>query len=192
MIILISSETGSSNEIDHIEEILGRFPEIRFHLRKPTFNKENSRRWLNSIEPCFLNRISIHQDFELLNEFLGIRLHKKSDSQDLCVLQSTSFHTLAEARQGLGEYNYFFCSPVFQSISKSGYHSSEIWSVKSESEEFREKAVALGGISSGNIGLAAGLGFKNVALLGAIWNSKNPLEAMQKIYSICQEFDLIA
>jgi thiamine-phosphate pyrophosphorylase len=80
-------------------------------------------------------------------------------------------------------------SPVYPSISKLGYKSSEnhLETIKKR-RNFNTKLVALGGISSENINETLKRGFDEVALLGTVWNSTNPLENFKKCQQIVHSF----
>lgn len=84
-------------------------------------------------------------------------------------------------------FEYAFLSPVFSSISKEGYASKLDFSIEiSKRTNHTTKLIALGGIQFENIHQAIAFGFDDVALLGAIWESNNPLENFKK----CQQTDL--
>lgn len=107
-------------------------------------------------------------------------------------------------------YDYVFLSPVFESISKPGYggktseaSSAQFWLEGGGGDENRSSSppspspalsaaltsarksrlgvVALGGVDVPRLGLARGLGFEAVAVLGAVWGSEDPAEAWGEV-----------
>jgi thiamine-phosphate pyrophosphorylase len=190
-LILISSENAFANEIHLTEEMMELDKNLRFHLRKNRWSKEDYLEYLMEINPLFYPRISIHEFHDLQLNFPKIGLHSKEvDREDFVKstsLNSTSFHSKRNALELGNEFDYFFCSPVFQSISKKNYSSDEKWDINNWETVLQNKAVALGGINSETIIAAKELGFTKFALLGNVWMSKNPLEAFKEILEICQK-----
>jgi thiamine monophosphate synthase len=52
--------------------------------------------------------------------------------------------------------------------------------------------IALGGIDEDKIALVRKIGFIGVAVLGAIWNSKNPVEKFIRIKAKCEKKDIVS
>jgi thiamine-phosphate pyrophosphorylase len=71
-----------------------------------------------------------------------------------------------------GSSDYAFLSPVFDSISKTGYKQAftpqQLYEAK-ERQIINENVIALGGITSDKIPTACRYGFGGVAVLGALW-----------------------
>jgi thiamine-phosphate pyrophosphorylase len=189
--ILISPENSVANEILLAQEMLRMHENLRFHLRKVNWSKEDYLDYLLEINPLFYPRISIHEFHDLQLNFPKIGLHfKEKDRDDFTKshsLNSTSFHRKKDALESGNEFDYFFCSPVFQSLSKKNYSSNENWDIKDWDTELKFKAVALGGIDAEKIIQAEKLGFTNFALLGSIWLNKNPIDAFEELVKICQK-----
>lgn len=185
MIILISTPEQFPGEAQLVDEMLGLHPEIFFHLRKPAWNFAETAGLLRSLDPVNHHRIVTHTHFALSGTFpiKGIHLREadRNAAGNSGAAISTSFHTIEAALSEGGRFEYFFCSPVFPSISKSGYGPSENWDISGESELFRSKAVALGGVAVSRKESLAEKGFENVAVLGAVWNSGNPVAAFDEI-----------
>ena len=81
-----------------------------------------------------------------------------------------------------------FLSPIFDSISKTGYTSSFDLSAVQESLQklatrpgYQPQVLALGGISAKTLPLARQAGFAGAAVLGAVWGSANPVRAWQEL-----------
>jgi len=102
---------------------------------------------------------------------------------------STSFHSLGQLDEDYGSLDYAFLSPMFDSISKSKYYSAGF-----DTEELRTTlkalhfpVIALGGIDDNKISRLHKLGFKGAAILGAIWNSEDPINEFIKIQKECEK-----
>lgn len=68
--------------------------------------------------------------------------------------------------------DYVFLSPIFDSISKSGYRSAFSYARLRDAADrgvIDEKVVALGGVTFDKIPLLSSLHFGGAAMLGAIW-----------------------
>ena len=92
----------------------------------------------------------------------------------------------------------FFLSPIFNSISKRGYHSKfnlqelSIFLKKYNSSLISKNlgvAIALGGIDEEKIEIVRELGFSGVGVLGAIWESNDPIEKFVRLKILCQKKD---
>jgi thiamine-phosphate pyrophosphorylase len=185
MIVLLTTEYHRENEADIINEMLLACPVV-LHLRKPDMSFDSYKRLLQQIHNQFYSRIVIHQHHELANQFdvKGIHLsevqrRELKPSQVNCI--SSSFHSIADFSKEMTFFNYGFCSPVFESISKNAYFPKENWSLKKLSPLLRKKAVALGGVEANKFDALKQFGFEHIALLGAVWESDSPLKTL--IYS---------
>lgn len=185
MIIVISPEKTHSTEISIVTTILERYPLLRFHLRKPEKDTAFLISYLNEIPKHLHKRISVHGNDELKVTFPDISLHAtvsiRKSMNEMKSYSSTSFHSAEELLDEGAVFKYFFCSPVFSSISKVDYHPSIEWNIQLLPTELQKSAVALGGVDSSKVKSLADLGFSNIAVLGAVWNDSDPLAAIAKI-----------
>ena len=194
MVILISSPDKIENEVDLLNEMMEKSPNLIVHLRKPTYSLTEYEQLLIDIDAKFHPRIVLHKFHQLANKYAVKGIHF-SENQRLCYngsikdVISTSFHHLEEAKNSGTYFEYFFCSPIFKSISKENYLPSENWTINHEPEIWKEKAVALGGIYLANLEEAKQKGFENIALLGAVWNTENPIQNLNNIYIQWQKSD---
>lgn len=199
-------------EINHPEEIK-LIPVFysnglsKLHLRKPFFALSDYRDYISRIDKKFHSRISIHNHFSLLNEFPGLGAHITSQAREegrfteIINLSnpssiSTSFHSWKEIEISRDPFDYVFISPVFESISKKNYNAaidlSAIGRVKQKISLQNKKLpsiIALGGVDAKNIGLLQQKGFDGVAVLGAIWESEDPMVSFTKIKEIIKGFE---
>ena len=94
-------------------------------------------------------------------------------------LVSRSCHSLEEASSPAA---YRFLSPVFDSISKTGYRAAfDLGSLRGKVDE---TFVALGGVTPDRLPLLADIGFGGAAFLGYIWQG-NPADNLKTIQNIC-------
>lgn len=100
---------------------------------------------------------------------------------------STAVHSMEDARKITDAFEYVFCSPVLPSISKQGYHTNEDWS---GIKKLSANCIALGGIEEDSIAKVMTMGFRGVAILGAIWSSDQPVKKFQSIREYAEEINL--
>ena len=89
-----------------------------------------------------------------------------------------SCHTLEEVSRNKLKSDYVFLSPIFDSISKQGYHAAFTEETLRQAHHagiIDKQVIALGGITPTNARKALSLGFGGVAVLGDIWQSENPV-----------------
>jgi len=164
----------------------------RYHLRKPSWSLARCAEWLRAIPASLLSQISIHQHHELADTF-GVGLHlKDGPAAALPVaerrlaeapLRSRSLHGLHRLETSLDGFGYALLSPVFPSISKSGYGPqwSEAELRQALAAPRRAKLYALGGITAANAARAVDFGFDGVVLHGALWQAVDPLAELLKL-----------
>lgn len=192
MLIIISPEEDLNNELSILNQLFEAGLEC-FHLRKPTKNKEEVVAYLNQIDSKFHQKIVLHTFHELVNEFnlKGIHFsenmriqHIDHPSQYFINLNmfgktiSSSFHEIKEVENCYFEFDYHFLSPVFDTISKENYHGRNF-----NVTEVDKDIIALGGITTENINQLKDLGYIGAAVLGSIWNAKNPVEYFKNLRS---------
>ena len=148
------------------------------HLRKPLTTKSEMEKLLMQIKEEYYDRIVLHDHFELVRSFplKGVHLNKRNPIRPNIKLSSVSCscHSLENVQSAMENHDYLFLSPIFDSISKSGYEhaftSEQLMKAKSQGL-INEKVIALGGIDEQTITIAAGYGFGGVAVLGALWGN---------------------
>jgi thiamine-phosphate pyrophosphorylase len=188
-LIVISSEKDMPGETELVNELFENGMQL-FHLRKPHWSTAGQAMFLDKINPRFITNISIHQHHEHVNDF-GLRyVHFNSKNvnnfsllkkQNSFLKTSFSFHSYAEIEQHHELFDYGFLSPVFDSISKTGY----VQQINPElviDKNLTTKIIGLGGVTKNNIRSLLQRGFYGGAVLGAIWN--NPLMAVSEFNEI--------
>jgi thiamine-phosphate pyrophosphorylase len=174
--IVITAEHLFDGEADALNALFGRGMEI-LHLRKPASTEIGLKNLLEQIDNRFHKRIVLHDHFSLINTFHlgGIHLNSRNRQRPAHVScpVSRSCHSIKELENTAG-YDYVFLSPVFDSISKTGYTraftSEDLFNAKSAGL-INKQVVALGGINAENISIAQEFGFGGIAVIGALWGN---------------------
>lgn len=199
--IILSYPSPVNNEFERINELLMDDGLDFFHLRKPDFDFNQMKDFLNEIDHSFHHKIMIHSHFSLIEKYdlAGINLNKAAlnqlayaDEVDKCFIQpmvlrdrnievnrrvpsriSYSAHSMDEIHDLEFDTDYVFLSPIFDSISKVGYKSkfNDLESLKVNLKNSKTKVIALGGVKTGNESFLKENGFSGIARLGDFWNS---------------------
>ncbi len=149
------------------------------HLRKPDADESEVRHYIESIEPCYRNRIVIHSHFHLVNEYGLKGIHLKStmipDFKNYVDVKhiSVSCHSFEEIESLTFNPSYAFISPVFDSISKPGYKANKALLDKLRISSSKVPLIALGGIDDTNVVKCRMCGFAGAAIMGYVWNNPN-------------------
>jgi thiamine-phosphate pyrophosphorylase len=171
----------------------------KLHIRKPLYHEDDFRQYILFIPPAFHSRLVLHGASGLVNEFPAIGIHLRGgDRQNPALVEqvrqmhpaslSTSFHAWEEIMEDGIPYDYVFISPVFDSISKQGYKAAidlaghgrlKQWALQHKKQ--LPRIVALGGINAINLSLLNENGFDGAAVLGAVWESDNPIASFEAI-----------
>ena len=148
------------------------------HLRKPESGIEECRKLLTELTAEQRAKIVVHDYPELYFEFSlkGIHINRNitAPPNGYNGFKSRSCHSFEEVVRYKEEYDYLFLSPIFDSISKSGYRSTfsdEELQRASVEGVIDEKVIALGGVTFDKIDYLKNLGFGGVAMIGGIYNT---------------------
>ena len=192
MLIVLTSERALENEADQINELFANGLEV-LHFRKPTFDKQGYSILLNQIAAKYHSRIMLHQYHELCEEFglRGIHLQEqpRRDLKDQLTQYvdsyldkgykvSSSFHSKEDIKNCTVSFEYVLLSPVFGSISKTGYKGKGF-----DVNDLKEFVIGMGGINESTLQATFDLGFKGVGVLGGVWNAENALKSFNQIYN---------
>jgi thiamine-phosphate pyrophosphorylase len=194
-LILISNPTPVPDEANLINELFNEGLQL-FHLRKPDYPLDELKKITDRIKPEYYDRIVLPAS--LLKEanadlppskkvhfFEYLRMETKpeifSELKEQGYTLSTSIHDSTAYHLLLSEFEYVFFGPVFDSISKQGYHAMNKEQLTVLQQKGKTKIIALGGINETNCSLALEYGFDGVAVLGAVWQSEHPLATFKKI-----------
>lgn len=191
--IVITNPTTVANEIYIIHSLFAEGLPV-LHIRKPEYSETEMQSFLSEIGLEVANRLVLHSHYHLGNEYGINRFHLSKEQRNLYALKSdgiysTSTHTIQEFNNLNQNYQYAFLSPIYKSISKPDYDSKiHHFQTLKQRTNFKTKLIALGGLSSENIQKTLANGFDEIALLGTVWNSKNPLENFKKCQQIVLSF----
>ena len=163
----------------------------RIHLRKPDAQEPDMRRLIESLpEECY-PRLSLHDQHRLVVEYRlgGVHLNARNPLQPegFTGLVSRSCHSLDELQACAATTDYRFLSPIFDSISKSGYRSAfeeKTLHRAAERGVIDARTFALGGVEPERLPLLHDLGFGGAALLGCIWRDTSEEGLRQTLYQI--------
>jgi thiamine-phosphate pyrophosphorylase len=168
-----------------------------FHLRKPGASIPALRTLIEQIDPAYRNMLVLHQHHALCDEFELPRRHYPeqlrqhhaasgfADLQQRGLKLSTSIHEL-DSISAYSAFEYVFFSPVFDSISKAGYHSKLPTNFRLERKSGWPAVIALGGIEARHVEQVSAMNFDGLAVLGAIWNiGQSPVENFLALHRAC-------
>lgn len=193
-IIVISAPDFLPGEAEAVTALL-EAGAWRVHVRKPAAGSDSIARLLEEFPQCYRSRLSLHDHHELAENcgVGGVHLNSRNPSapDGFGGLVSRSCHSMEELSEYGSVCDYMFLSPIFDSISKSGYVSrfsleeirrrivagSDVatarMDVMSSDGNCRpvdwERVFALGGVCPDNIRLLEETGFGGAAVLGCIW-----------------------
>jgi thiamine-phosphate pyrophosphorylase len=164
------------------------------HVRKPGLAKDELKTYLQEIPKQFHKRVVIHAHYELLKEFnlKGAHLTEEAKisfnkvsflKKEKLKIISASFHNYKDILKSRRIYEYVLLSPIFNSISKQGYKSNFDLDELKHLLKRKKNIIALGGIHSKNIKNLKKTGFYGAAVLGSIWESKNPVKNYKELVS---------
>lgn len=167
--IAITKPEIISSEADMISSLLVNGLDY-VHIRKPEASLRDIRNLIEDIPYRLRKRLRLHGHFELFNDFNlgGAHLNSRCPvaPQAACRL-SKSCHSIEELN-GCEDYKYVTLSPIFDSISKAGYHSA--FDINDLKDKISSKnVIALGGVTPEKFGQLAAAGFAGAAMLGCIW-----------------------
>ena len=196
-LLLISPPAAVADETELVGEMLTAGL-ARFHVRKPAWEPAAIAAYLARLPARHLTRVVVHGQPGLVREFRLGGLHLTATARAACRRRrprllpgqtlSTSFHHLAELREHRRRYDYVFLSPVFDSLSKTDYPAAFSLDVLTKAlaplrsrAGYSPQVVALGGIEAHRLELVRQAGFAGAAVLGAVWQSPDPVAAFIRL-----------
>lgn len=159
--------------------------ECRVHLRKPGSAAEDMSRLVESLPEELRPRLTLQDHLRLAPEYGVGGVHPTSRFPEIPPgwrgLVSRSCHSLDELAM-CWDADYMFLSPVFDSISKSGYASafSDAQLREAAGRQIGPRVYALGGVRPENFPLLREYGFGGAALLGHVWKDSSA-EGLSKV-----------
>ncbi|WP_027378860.1 thiamine phosphate synthase [Chryseobacterium daeguense] len=187
MIIVITPEERIQNEAEIINELFQEGLDL-LHIRKYFINSEEMTDFIQKIDSRFHHQLVLHSHYHLAKNFNISRFHFREIDRQNNLHKSFTYKTISTSVHDIETYNelsenweYAFISPIFQSISKKGYgENSMILNDIKKRTHSNVKLIALGGINEKNISEVFDKDVDGVALLGAIWESDEPLNVFKK------------
>ncbi|MGN7866503.1 thiamine phosphate synthase [Chryseobacterium sp. 22458] len=188
MILVITPEIMVPNETDIINQMFQKGLDL-LHIRKPQATLQKLASFISEIDLSFRSRLVLHTHYELGKDHGISRFHVRETDRlegkykpfaDKNIM-STSVHDMNTYNTLGKEWEYVFISPFFPSISKKGYGENS--TIREEVKHRDNKAlqlIALGGITPENICKVFEAGADGAALLGAVWESEDPLGVFMK------------
>ena len=185
MTIVITLPYFFDGEAEQIVQLLHSSVDL-IHIRKPESKAEEVERLIMSIPSEYYPRLVLHDHHELAMKYHlhGVHLNGRNPQPPLGWEGSVSksCHSLEEVKEWKEKCDYVSLSPIFDSISKQGYHaafsSSEIEEA-SRQGIIDKKVLALGGVSFNKIDDVLRMGFGGGMILGDAWkNVSHPQEAV--------------
>lgn len=187
-LIVITPEKDYPGETGWVNRLFSEGLAI-LHLRKPGWTTESLLQYLEQVGEQFHERVMLHGDPAILEKVKLRGIHYPLNAlpvQNQGYSLSCSTHAWNELEAVSGKVDYAFISPFFDSISKSGYGADKVLKVIPAQTD-RRKAVALGGIHQGNIQEVQRMGLRGAAVLGAVWQADDPLQAYRQLRRVLVE-----
>jgi thiamine-phosphate pyrophosphorylase len=145
------------------------------HLRKPGTDASSLERLIQEIPQRLRSQLVLHDHFKLVKPYAlkGVHLNRRNPipPDDFNGSISQSFHSIEELKD-MAHLDYAFLSPIFDSISKQGYHAAFSHEQLYDAHEqglINERVYALGGVSIDRLKEVATIGFGGAAMLGDVW-----------------------
>ncbi len=175
-LVIITGPDFFPEEAGAAASLLGEL-DCRIHLRKPGSTELQMRGLIEALPEEFRPRLTLQEHLQLAPEYGVGGVHPTSRFPEIppCWrgLVSRSCHSLDEVA-ACQDADYLFLSPIFDSISKSGYRSAFTDAQLRSASEIDGHVYALGGVRPENFPLLKEYGFGGAALLGHVWRDCSP------------------
>ncbi|MCR5394602.1 MAG: thiamine phosphate synthase [Bacteroidales bacterium] len=177
MTIVITLPDFVPDEARRIEALLQRGDVDLVHIRKPQATEREVAQLIEQIQPVWYDRLVVHDHHALALRYglHGIHLNGRHPVPPPAWhgALSISCHSLDElARCRQQPFAYMSLSPIFDSISKQGYHSaftaSDIAAARAEGI-IDQRVLALGGVTFARLPEVLRMGFGGGMILGDAW-----------------------
>lgn len=172
-LVVVTPPEAVESEAVTLNDMLASGLDI-LHLRKPEYSLMEMEAVVRAIAPAYRSRVMLHSHHDLVQR-LGLRgahlpaATRRELQRPPAASSSTSCHSIAELEAVEEGYEYFFISPVFDSVSKPGYRSGIDRAALARCiDRSDRKIVALGGVTPQTISLLPGNCW-GAAVLGHIW-----------------------
>lgn len=184
MTIVITLPNFFDGEAEQIVQFLHSSIDL-IHIRKPQAMADELEKLLQEIPAQYYNRLVLHDHHELAAKYhlYGIHLNSRNPlpPKSWKGSVSRSCHSLEEVKEWKKICDYVSLSPIFDSISKQGYHaafSKEELARAKEEGIIDHKVLALGGVTFNHIDDVLRMGFGGGMILGDAWKKKQQAVAL--------------
>ncbi|MCP4120851.1 MAG: thiamine phosphate synthase [Bacteroidetes bacterium] len=186
-------------EAESLGEILSVVDAL--HIRKvPAITEQEMRNLLDGFPGEYLSGIWIHDHYHLaeLYSLGGVHLTREYlesnrltpeagiQKWNLKGVKASVTCSSMETLEILDKWaDRIFIAPVFDSISKEGHTSKwnlDFWSVP---KGLNAEIIALGGVALDKLPLLIQKQFHGIAVLGALWQSNDPIELIKELKQAC-------
>ena len=178
MIIVITQPYFFQGEAERIVQLLSSGAADIVHIRKPQLdNLDRLERLIQALPSELYNRLVLHDYHQLALKYhlRGVHLNSRHPlpPDGFKGAISISCHSLAELAEARKKpYAYMSLSPIFDSISKPGYHSA--FTAQQIAEACQQglidhRVMALGGVTFNRINEVLQMGFGGAMILGDAW-----------------------
>ncbi|MCM1255816.1 MAG: thiamine phosphate synthase [Duncaniella sp.] len=162
----------------------------RVHLRHPKASRRDMINLIEKIPQEYHSRLVLHGHFDLINEYNlgGLHLNHRCPTLpgNYKGPASRSCHSLDEIKDCKNDkisYSYITLSPIFDSISKSGYkrafNDTELYQLSGIKYP---SIIALGGVTPERLDTLSRFNFSGFAMLGAIpWHNPSLIHNFLKL-----------
>ncbi len=150
------------------------------HIRKPQASVEEIEHLIREIPSEHHHRLVLHDHHSLAMKYhlYGIHLNSRNPfpPEGWRGSVSRSCHSLEEVMEWKQRCDYMSLSPVFDSISKQGYHAAFSAQQLTQAREqgiIDEKVMALGGVTFNRMDEVLRMGFGGGMILGDAWGKES-------------------
>lgn len=178
MIIVITLPTFFQGEAEQIVRLLRTSADL-VHIRKPSSTIDETENLILSIPEEYRSRLVLHDHHSLASKYSlhGVHLNSRNPlpPPTATLSISRSCHTLEEVTLWKDRCAYVSLSPIFDSISKQGYHSAFTKDTLMQAKAdgiIDSKVMALGGVTFARIHEVLDMGFGGAMILGDAWNMR--------------------
>lgn len=175
---IITLPTFFSGEADRIAAMLRDGVADLIHIRKPQATLEEVEALIKALPEETYGRLVLHDHHSLAVKYnlYGVHLNNRNPLPPTGWQGSVSrsCHSFREVSLWKPKCNYVTLSPIFDSISKQGYHAAF---TMEEIEEARhnsiidDKVLALGGVTFSKLNAVRAMGFGGGVILGDAWGT---------------------
>jgi len=187
-LVILSSSEDQPLEVQEVMKMFDLGLDY-FHIRKPKKGQKQLAEYIEQFPVKYRNRLILHSYHSLCFTYKlgGIHLSRKHRRRSKFyhlkllikrsigrkIIVTRTFHKLTDLTNDRRKYSYTFLSPLFDSISQStlsgGFSKRALLLMIPQA---KQPVLAMGGITISRFEEVNKLGFEGVALLGAIWSSK--------------------